>query len=65
MALENELDVFSIRLPRGLGEQVRSLAKLGRRSRNSQIVILIEQSVDLTKAKMTKGEKEKAGTLRA
>lgn len=65
MAVENDLDVFSVRLPKPLGLSVRELAVDGHRSRNSQIVLLLEQAVDLNKVKMTKAQKERAGTLRA
>lgn len=65
MAVENDLDVFSVRLPKSLGESVRMLSTLGRRSRNSQIVMLLEEAVDLNKAKLTKAQKERLGTLKS
>lgn len=63
--VENDLEVFSVRLPRGLGEAVKQIAKESRRSRNGQIVLLIEQAVDLHKIRATKEQKEKMGTLQA
>lgn len=62
--VENELEVFSVRLPKPLGEAIKQIASDSRRSRNGQIVILLEQAVDLHKIRATKGQKEKAGTLR-
>lgn len=46
MANENGLAVFSLRLPQKLAEQVDILAKLGRRPRNAQIILLLEMAVD-------------------
>lgn len=65
MAIENDLDVFSVRLPRALGEEVRKFAIVGKRSRNSQIVLLLEQAVDLHKVKMTRADRAEAGTLQS
>lgn len=47
MAIENELAVFSLRLPKALAKQIDDRAKLSRRPRNHQIVLMLEQMQDL------------------
>lgn len=47
MTKENGLICFSLRLPEALAKQVDDRAKLSRRPRNSQIVLMLEQMIDL------------------
>lgn len=47
MAEENGLAVFSLRLPKSLSKQIDDLAKLARRNRNAQIVLMLEERIDL------------------
>lgn len=63
--VENDLEVFSIRLPKEMGETIKKLAEANRRSRNGQIVTLLEQAVDLHKARSGKGALREEQTLRA
>ena len=63
--IENDLEVFSIRVPKTLGGEVRKLAEQSRRSRNSQLILLLEQAMDLHKSRMTRAEREAFTTLKA
>lgn len=63
--IENDLEVFSLRVPRALGEEVKRMAEQSNRSRNGQIIVLLTEAVDLHKVRASKGAKEKAGTLRS
>lgn len=47
MTKENGLAVFSLRLPVALAKQIDDRAKLSRRPRNHQIVLMLEQMIDL------------------
>lgn len=47
MSKENGLAVFSLRLPEALAKQIDERAKLSRRPRNYQIVLMLEQMLDL------------------
>lgn len=47
MATENGLKVFSIRLPESLARQIDDRCAINRRTRNAEIVLLLEQAIDL------------------
>ncbi len=47
MANENGLAVFSLRLPQNLADQIDVRAQLSRRSRTSEIIMLLETAIDL------------------
>lgn len=47
MAMENGIAVFSLRLPAALAKQIDDRCKLNRRPRNSEIILLLEQAIDL------------------
>lgn len=47
MAIENDMQTFSVRLPRSLVAQVDQRAALARRSRNAEIQVLVETAIDL------------------
>lgn len=47
MATENALAVFSLRLPKPLADQIDQRAKVSRRARNAEIVLLLEQILDI------------------
>ncbi len=51
MARENGLAVFSLRLPESLADQIDARAAVSRRTRNAEIVLLLEQAVDLNVAR--------------
>lgn len=48
---ESELKVFSLRLPKELARQIDARAKLTRRTRNSEIVSMLETHIDLMVAR--------------
>ena len=47
MAVENDLKVFSVRLPLSLATQIDDRCGVSRRTRNAEIVLLLEQAIDL------------------
>lgn len=47
MALENGVAVFSLRLPMDLASQIDARAKVSRRPRNSEIILLLEMAIDM------------------
>lgn len=47
MTTENGLKVFSLRLPERLANQIDARAALNHRTRNAEIVVLLEQAIDL------------------
>lgn len=61
---ENGLRVFSVRLPEHLAEQIDGRCKVSRRTRNAEIVLLLEQAIDLSVARDRKLLEEHS-TLRA
>lgn len=51
MSTENNLKVFSVRLPQELAKQIDDRCALNRRTRNAEIVLLLEQAIDLNVAR--------------
>lgn len=47
MAIENNLAVFSLRLPRALAAQIDARKAISRRNRNAEIVLLLEMAIDM------------------
>lgn len=47
MSTENGLRVFSLRVPESLAKQIDQRAAVSRRTRNAEIVLLLEQAIDL------------------
>ena len=47
MAEENSLKVFSLRLKKPLAEQIEARCVVSRRTRNAEIVLLLEQAIDI------------------
>ncbi len=47
MAIENGIAVFSLRLPTELASQIDQRAKVSRRPRNSEIILLLEMAIDI------------------
>lgn len=47
MSTENDRAVFSLRLPQSLADQIDKRAKVNRRNRNAEIVLLLEMAIDL------------------
>jgi hypothetical protein len=58
MSIENELAVFSVRIPKKLAEQIDGRAKVNRRTRNAEIVLLLEQIIDIHVARDLKAQEE-------
>lgn len=46
MSTENGLRVFSLRVPESLAAQIDQRASISRRTRNAEIVLLLEQAID-------------------
>ncbi len=51
MATENGKATFSTRLPQALADQIDKRARLNRRNRNAEIVLLLEMAIDLAVAR--------------
>jgi hypothetical protein len=47
MNTENDKATFSTRLPKKLADQIDQRARLNRRNRNAEIVLLLEMAIDL------------------
>lgn len=48
---ENGKATFSVRLPKGLADQIDARAHLSRRTRNAEIVVMLEAYTDLCVAR--------------
>jgi len=46
MAEKEEMQAFTVRMPRSLVEQIEGRASLMRRSRNTEIISLLEKAID-------------------
>lgn len=44
--VEEQLDAFTIRIPRSLKSQIEDRARVNKRSRNMEITALLENSID-------------------
>ncbi len=51
MAIENDKATFSTRLPKKLADMIDQRARLNRRNRNAEIVLLLEMAIDLAVAR--------------
>lgn len=47
MSNENDRSTFSIRIPTSLAQQIDSRAAVSRRTRNAEIICLLEQAIDI------------------
>lgn len=51
MSAENDLKVFTVRLPQSLVEQIDQRAGFHKRKRNGEITVLLEMAIDLAVAR--------------
>lgn len=63
MLTENDMKVFSIRIPATLSDQIDARKKLHHRSRNAEIQLLLEMALDIAVARDLKLAKEHSSQL--